>query len=647
MEKPDLAEFGAEPLIKQHQFSTNGLSGVLVFSVDQGPVVRKYFSHEVQLAIWVCSSQEKDKLPENNLFSNVTSASSRNFRIPVCAQAESIISSESVLSHRLVPSAMLEDQHIKPSRRSRRIQRKTLQRFIAPHSNDVKSLKMQESENESGNTVCEIKSKYTPINPTRTAGVNKFVAEIDGQDESLIETESVEELCQEEAVVADDKKETNRKCQYCETEFATLRDFYDHRRSEGSTHCCSICGKVELFKAHLIVHMQRHGKEQLEDTAEESDLKSDIEVAKRTKQKMKCTICGLVVSSLDSLKTHTMLHTGESSYLCCVCGDKFSSLSSRQHHMDTHVTAQRFRCVQCNVRFSSRAELAKHQLNHNFECSICGEQFPNKTSRTCHYRVAHPQDILRCGRCPALFSSPESLQRHQQYHARGLKQQCPTCGLVVSKLKEHMLLHSPTPPARIFVCDQCPMSYLRKSNLDRHMRTHTGEKPYACSHCSKCFCSNGMLRKHLLTHTLERPFQCDVCGKRCALRSNLDVHMRIHSSDRRFSCSICGQRFNHKNSLQGHLRSKHPKQSPRVDPVVASSSQVLLSGLPSASHQIHFHSASGLDTMSNALPLLESRSDYTQYLQLNYTAEADNGLLDTAQPAVSLSGSLNHTSSNH
>lgn len=276
---------------------------------------------------------------------------------------------------------------------------------------------------------------------------------------------------------------------------------------------------------------------------------------------MKCNLCGLVLSSKDSLKIHTMLHTGECAYKCCVCGEMFSSLSSRQHHMDTHVSVQRFKCNPCGQRFASRAELAKHQLTHEIKCALCGQVFPNKTSRTCHFRVCHPQDILKCSLCSNLFATEEDLSRHMIYHKKGKKEQCPECGVVVSKLKDHMLLHSQQPQEKMFVCDQCPMSYLRKSNLERHLRTHTGEKPYACNECTKCFRSNGMLRKHLLTHTQEKPYQCEVCGKRCAIRSNLNIHMRVHNNDRNYPCSLCPQAFSYKNSLHGHIKSKHSRET--------------------------------------------------------------------------------------
>ena len=79
----------------------------------------------------------------------------------------------------------------------------------------------------------------------------------------------------------------------------------------------------------------------------------------------------------------------------------------------------------------------------------------------------------------------------------------------------------------------CLMAFATLYRLNAHKRLHTGDT-FNCREegCSKLFTTKSDLKKHVRTHTNERPYACETegCGKSFMISHHLKNHYKSHSS---------------------------------------------------------------------------------------------------------------------
>ena len=76
----------------------------------------------------------------------------------------------------------------------------------------------------------------------------------------------------------------------------------------------------------------------------------------------------------------------------------------------------------------------------------------------------------------------------------------------------------------------------------------------SCSVCGKPFRFRSALLRHMKSHTGEKPYACNICGTSCARADHLYLHRRtMHPECNMYQC-ICGQDFAECHDLFRHKR---------------------------------------------------------------------------------------------
>ncbi|XP_045582836.1 zinc finger and BTB domain-containing protein 7A isoform X2 [Procambarus clarkii] len=107
--------------------------------------------------------------------------------------------------------------------------------------------------------------------------------------------------------------------------------------------------------------------------------------------------------------------------------------------------------------------------------------------------------------------------------------------------------------AKRHACPYCAYTTNVSTCLMRHIRTHTGEKPFSCSMCSYRATTKNNLKTHLLTHTGEKPFSCPYCSHSSTTRGNLKAHLHTHFKNKIFTCNQCSYTCIQQKMLKVHM----------------------------------------------------------------------------------------------
>ncbi|XP_068162916.1 zinc finger protein 11-like isoform X2 [Antennarius striatus] len=238
------------------------------------------------------------------------------------------------------------------------------------------------------------------------------------------------------------------------------------------------------------------------------------------------------------------------------------------------------------LKQSKRLELKRTVLNENKHSIAKRQRKKYSNNKTCPV-------------CSKMFLRAAAMRRHLETHStiRDLKYKCDNCD---KRFRDHydmkrhnMRVHErdelgnganeedPEDPctsemAENKICCLCGKYFARRVDMERHMKSHSEDRPYNCCFCEKKFKNPYVLKRHqkeiCKSRELKRPKRresqcltplppsegsadskvCPICNRTLPYSADITKHLRSHTEERPFICVTCEKGFKYKDTLKKH-----------------------------------------------------------------------------------------------
>lgn len=291
-------------------------------------------------------------------------------------------------------------------------------------------------------------------------------------------------------------------------------------------YSCMICWKAFRQKVHLKSHLS---------TANQCSLSAGTE---RKKQRF-----------CNDRQTSALQHQ--------------SSLHQRPTTHRTPVSSSVELELQCKISVNGVQDLNKTEIESGAvvkpeqplnTSSRCQSTCPKSDKPEQQYSTRKDWKPFQCMICNRSFRLEVNLIRHHKIHRTQKELGSPTAvqnSDNVNMFDSEAIKHSPEPshadPIDLNIIikpetwsencsdhnDSLPQELITSAEQQRENCRATSKQQrintlHQCLTCLKCFPSASKLQRHMMTHTGQRPFGCGMCGKRFRQKTHLRVHCRTH-----------------------------------------------------------------------------------------------------------------------
>ena len=274
-----------------------------------------------------------------------------------------------------------------------------------------------------------------------------------------------------------------------------------------------------------------------------------------------CKICGKSNKHYVKIYSHVVSHVGKFIH-CTECNKscKWPEPHLKTRHSDHQ--SPRYTCEICDKEVIGKASLERHKATHiMMYCDMCDFHCEGQSNMYVHKDRKHfkrwKKEVV-CPTCGKVLGSKDYLKDHMKIHEKDRQPlQCEFCDRTY--ITEHSLLNHQRAQhfEKKFVCDVCGQKFYTEFKQKAHyLRYHTDLKPFQCTECDYKTNNKRALEAHRSNHKPPK-YSCPFCGKKFIQKQSMDKHIMTHTGEKPYGCKDCDFRCIQANDLRLHYSRRH------------------------------------------------------------------------------------------